>query len=80
MSTKVSWNDGDSAEISMLISLMGHSNDSGDKGLDSGEEEFDSGWNIWSGSITGSTCFQMRGRMYNMNQMLHLKAFGKFQN
>ena len=33
----------------MLISSMGHSKDSGDKGLDSGEEEFDLGWNIWSG-------------------------------
>jgi len=29
----------------MLISLIGHVKDSGDKQLDLGEGEFDSGWN-----------------------------------
>jgi len=46
---------------------MGHSKDLGDKGLNLGGEEFDSSWNIWSGSITWFNMFPNEGRMYEPN-------------
>ena len=45
----------------MLISLMGHFMDLGDEGLNSGGEELDLGWNIWSGSIKWFNMFPNDG-------------------
>ena len=46
----------------MSISSIGHGNDLGDKGLDSGGEEFDLGWNIWSGSLMWFNMFLNEGK------------------
>ena len=41
---------------------MSHCKDLGDEGGDSGEDELNSGWNIWSGSIKCFNKFPNDGR------------------